>query len=66
MTVNNSSNINKTNYNMSPQIIMNTKSTTTYDVRNADPALGSAQICGGVKLVYCNPTVPTWILITDI
>jgi hypothetical protein len=44
---------------MSPQIIMNTKSTTTYDVRNADPALGSAQICGGVKLVYCNPTVPT-------
>jgi hypothetical protein len=59
MTVNNSSNINKTNYNMSPQIIMNTKSTMTYDIRNPDPALGPAQICGGVKLVYFNPTIPT-------
>jgi hypothetical protein len=40
--VNNSSNINKTNNHLSPQII-NPKKTTTYEVGNPGPFLGQTQ-----------------------
>jgi hypothetical protein len=46
--VKNSTNINKTNNHLHS---LNTKKTTTYDVRNPDPAFGQANKCDGVKLV---------------
>jgi hypothetical protein len=49
MLVNSSSNINKTNNNLSTQII--TQKNTTYGVGNADAVLWLAHICGGVKQV---------------
>jgi hypothetical protein len=49
MMVNSSSNINKTNNNLSTQIIA--QKNTTYGVGNADAVLWLAHICGGVKQV---------------
>ena len=53
MMVNNSTNINKANNDLSPQIIEN-KKTMTYD-RNPGPGLGQAQIVAGVKPVNGMP-----------
>ena len=47
--VNNSNNINKTNNDLSPQIIEH-KQTLTYDVENPGLALEHAQQCGGVNI----------------
>ena len=41
--VNNSTNINKTNNNHSPQLTKHKKKNTTYDVGNPGPGLGQAQ-----------------------
>jgi len=42
--VNNSTNINKTNYHLSPQFnSLNSKKTTTYDVGDPVPGLGQEQ-----------------------
>jgi hypothetical protein len=53
--VNNSTNINKTNNNLSPQI-------TTYDVVNAGPSLGQQYKCGRVKPINGIPTLPLLII----
>jgi hypothetical protein len=48
----NSTNINKTNNHLSPQInTVNIKKTMTYDVGNPGPGLELAQKCGEVKFV---------------
>ena len=47
--VNNSTNINKANNNLSSQIIEIKKRPTTYDVRNLVPDFGQAQECDRVK-----------------
>jgi hypothetical protein len=46
--VNNSTNINKTNNHLSPQLTEH-KKTTKYDVEHRGPALGQAHKCSGVK-----------------
>ena len=48
--VNNSTNINKINNHLSPQLIKHKKN-TTYDVENPGPHLGRAQRGGDVKSV---------------
>jgi hypothetical protein len=48
--VNNSTNINKTNNQLSPSLAEHRKP-TKYDVGNQGPVLKLAQECGGVKLV---------------
>jgi hypothetical protein len=48
--VNNSTNINKTNSNLSPETIQH-KESTTYGAENPCPIIGSAQKCGGIKPV---------------
>ena len=50
--VNNSTNINKTNNNLSSQIIEHKKKKTmTYDIGNSGPDLRQALNCSGVKPV---------------
>jgi hypothetical protein len=49
-SVNNSTNISKTNNNLSPETIQH-KEITTYGVENPCPVFGSAQRCGGIKPV---------------
>ena len=54
----NSTNINKTNRNLSSwQNSLNTKDTMTYDIENSDPDLGQAQKWGGVNGI---PTLLSW------
>lgn len=48
--VNNFNNINTTNNHLPPQTTEH-KKTTTYDIRNPDPAFRQANKCDGVKLV---------------
>jgi hypothetical protein len=59
----NSTNINKMNNHLSLQSIitshfnpLNRRKTTTYNVGNADPGLGQAHKCVGVKQVNEIPT----------
>ena len=47
--VNSSTNINKTNNHLTPQLVDKKKKTTTYDVGNPDPGLGYAQKCTGIS-----------------
>jgi hypothetical protein len=61
MIINNSININKRN---SPQNILSTKKTMTYDVGNPGPGLEQAQKCDGVKPVNEIPTLPLLMLCT--
>ena len=48
LMVNNSTNINKTNNHLSPQLI-EYKKITTDEVGNLGPCLGQVKKCGGVK-----------------
>ena len=56
-SVNNSTNINKTNNNLSPETIQH-KEITTYGVENPCPVFGSAQMCGGIKPVMGSQPTP--------
>ena len=52
MMVNNSTNINKTNIHLSPQLTEHKKGgDMTYDVGNPDPGFGQAQKYGRVKCI---------------
>jgi len=65
MMVNNSTNINKANNDLSPQIIEH-KKTMTYD-RNPGPGLGQAQIVAGVnRLMGCHYGVMLIIFLSHI
>jgi hypothetical protein len=55
--VNNSTNINKTNSHLSPQITEPKKKTTTYDVGYQGPGLGQAKKCDGAKPINGIPTL---------
>ena len=57
--VNNSTDINKTNNHLSPQLIEHKNKNMTYDIGNLSPYLGKAQKCGRVKLVNGIPTLAT-------
>ena len=59
--VNNSTNINKTNNQLSPQTIEREKKTMTLEIRNPDPGLGQEQKCDGMKLINGVPTFPSTI-----
>jgi hypothetical protein len=61
VTVNNPTNINKTNNRFSPQINEHIVKTTTYDVENPGPGMGHAESCGEVKLVNRIPTLSFFI-----
>jgi len=60
--VNNSLNINKTKYQLPPQIIEHKKKTTTDDVEYSVLALGQTQKCGSVKPVKGIPVNVCFIL----
>ena len=55
---NNTTNINKANNHLSPQIIEYEKGHDIY-VRNPDPDLGQAHTCGRIKLLNGMPTLPS-------
>jgi len=57
--VNNSTNSNKTNNQLSSSLTKY-KKTMTYDVGNQGPGLGQAQKCGRVKQVNEITTLPSW------
>jgi hypothetical protein len=57
VTVINSTNISKTNNQLSTELIEH-KKTTTCDIENPDHGLGQAQTCDGVKPVNGIPTLP--------
>jgi len=57
--VNNSTNINKTNNHLPPQIIKH-KKTTSFSVGNPGPGLVQEQKCGRVKPVNGTTTLLLW------
>jgi hypothetical protein len=63
--VKNSTNINKTNNHISPQIIEHITNTTIYDAGNTGPGLGQANKYGRVKPVNgistIHPPLDNWI-----
>jgi len=61
--VNNSTNINKTNNYLSPQLNGHKKDLDIYDFGNPDHGLVQAQKCGRVKLVngISTPPLDNWI-----
>jgi hypothetical protein len=54
-----STNVNKTNNNLSPQIIIK-KMPQTYDIGNLGPVLRQTQKCGRIKPVNVIPILPSW------
>ena len=59
--VNNSTNINKTNNQLSPELTEHKKDNDIC-IGNLGPGLGQAQKCGWVKPVNRIPTLPSWKL----
>ena len=49
--VNNSTNINKMNNHISPQLIKHKQKTMIYDIGNPGPGLRQAQKCSRVQLI---------------